>query len=120
MRRASFRDVPLMRMRELVATQHDAPFELPARRIEVQLVEGGAYEPLTETVTLHIASADLIDGDDVVALEPFAIRDSRTAIARSLIGATGESLRYPGVICSREGQELFVASHAPVLVTRFR
>jgi hypothetical protein len=42
---------------------------------------------------------------------------SRQAIARALIGAEGHPQRYPGVICSREGQELFVASHAPVLLT---
>ena len=38
-------------MTTLTASQHHAPFELPERRIEVLLVDGGAYEPLTETVT---------------------------------------------------------------------
>jgi hypothetical protein len=119
MRRASFRDVPLLRMKELVASQDGAPFALPRRRIEVQLVDGGAYEPLTETVSLRIAAADLVDGDLVTPLAPFDIRETRQRIARAIVGASGEPLRYPGVICSREGQELFVASHAPVLHTRF-
>ena len=29
----------------------------------------------------------------------------------------GPPLRYPGVICSREGQELYVPSFAPLMVT---
>ena len=119
MRRASFRDVPLLRMTNLVAREIDAPFVLPRRRIEVHFVDGGGYEPLTEMVSLRIASADLIDSTDVVALAPFEIHQTRGAIARSITGATGDPLRYPGVICSREGQELFVGSWAPLLVTQF-
>jgi len=117
-RRATFRDVPLLRMTDLVARQTNAPFELPARRIEVLLVDGGAYEPLTETVTLRIGMATLVDGDDVRALAPFTIEKTRTEIAHSIAGATGDPVRYPGVICSREGQELVVGSYAPVMVTR--
>jgi hypothetical protein len=47
----------------------------------------------------------------------FTISRSRAQIAASLSGAEGEPIRYPGVICSREGQELYVASHAPVMIT---
>jgi len=109
LRRESFRDVPLPRMTNLVVRQHGAPFAPPARSIDIQLVAGGSYDPLTDLVTIDVA---------VSSAGPFTIRQPRAAIAASLIGAIGEPLEYPGVICSREGQELFVGSHAPVLVTR--
>ena len=107
-RRESFRDVPMRRMTNLIAEQIDAPFELSEERIEVHLVAGGAYEPLTEIVTINVA---------ISTAGPFTIRASRSAIARSLIGATGDPSSYPGVICSREAQELYVASHAPLMLT---
>ncbi|HYR27041.1 MAG TPA: hypothetical protein VEU30_01160 [Thermoanaerobaculia bacterium] len=103
-RRATFRDVPLTRMSHVRVTQTNAPFEVPPDAIEVTFVDGGAYDPLTEIVTLRI-------GD-------FEFRATRSEIARSLIGATGDPIRYPGVVCSREGQELVVPSFAPVMVTR--
>jgi hypothetical protein len=115
LRRATFRDVPLLRMTNLVAHQHDAPFELPDPRIEVLLVDGGHYEPLTEVVTLRIAAADLVEGNRTRRIAPFEYIRERAAVA--FLGATGEPLRYPGVICSREGQELVVGSHAPMMVT---
>jgi hypothetical protein len=106
LRRASFSDVPLRRMTRVVVTQENAPFELPEPRIDVQLVRGGAYDPLTDIVTID------------VAVPRFTIRATRAEIAASIVGATGEPLRYPGVVCSREGQELVVGSFAPLLVTR--
>jgi hypothetical protein len=106
LRRASFSDVPLRRMTRVVVTQENAPFELPERRIDVQLVRGGAYDPLTDIVTID------------VAVPRFTIRATRAEIAASIAGAAGEPLRYPGVVCSREGQELVVGSFAPLLVTR--
>lgn len=119
-RRASFKDVPLLRMTEVVARQSGAPFEMPEERIEIVLVDGGSYDPLTEVVTLRIAAANLVEGDTIRALAPFTIHQTRETIARSIIGASGEPLRYPGVICSREGQELLVGSYAPLLLTEFR
>jgi hypothetical protein len=118
-RRASFRDVPMQRMTELVATQHDASFELPPRRVEVLLVGGGSFEPLTGEVTLEISAADFVDGDRVRRLPAFAMRESRAAFGASIAGAYGNPIRYPGVVCSREGQELVVGSFAPVLLTVF-
>ena len=103
-RRATFRDVPLTRMSHVLVTQTNAPFAIPENALEVTHVDGGAYDPLTEIVTLQI-------GD-------FEYRATRQEVARSLAGATGEPIRYPGVICSREGQELVVPSFAPVMVTR--
>jgi hypothetical protein len=114
MRRASFADVPLLRMSTLTAWQRAAPFDEPDGAIEVQLVAGGRYEPLTEMVTIHIAVATL--GDERLA--PFTLERPRVAVARSLAGASGGPIRNPGVVCSREGQELFVGSFAPVMVTR--
>jgi hypothetical protein len=107
-RRETFRDVPLMRMTHLIATQSNAPFALPDERVEVQLIARGAYDPITDIVTIDVA---------VSSAGPFTIRRSRAEIAASLRGASGEPIRYPGVICSREGQELYVASHAPVMIT---
>ena len=106
MRRATFRDVPVMRMTHVAVSQTDAPFEVPADCIEVELVAGGSYDPLTEMVTLQLA------------VPHFEYRASRREIAQSLLGAQGAPLRYPGVVCSREGQELVVASSAPLMVTR--
>ena len=120
LRRASFKDVPLLRMTRVVARQTNAPFALPARRIEIVLVDGGSYDPLTELVTVRIAAAQLVNGEDVHALAPFTIHEPRETIARSIAGAAGEPLRYPGVICSREGQELVVGSYAPLMLTEFR
>lgn len=105
-RRATFRDVPLTRMSHVRVTQTNAPFEVPSGAIEVELIAGGHYEPLTETVTLQIA------------MPRFEFKATRHEIARSIIGAQGDPIRYPGVICSREGQELVVPCFAPLLVTR--
>ena len=116
-RRASFKDVPLERMTEVIARQHGAPFALPDERIEILLVDSGAYDPLTELVTLRIAAANLVEGDRVASMAPFTISEARQNIARAIAGASGEPLRYPGVICSREGQELVVGSYAPLLLT---
>jgi hypothetical protein len=106
LRRASFSDVPLRRMTRVTVSQENAPFALPEPRIDVQLVRDGAYDPLTDVVTIDIA------------VPRFTIRATRAQIAASIVGATGEPLRYPGVVCSREGQELVVGSYAPLLVTR--
>ncbi|MEA2237676.1 MAG: hypothetical protein QOC81_2400 [Thermoanaerobaculia bacterium] len=108
LRRETFRDLPLPRMTHLIARQSGAPFALPDERIDVQLVAGGGYDPLTDAVTIDVA---------VSTAGPFTIRCTRAQIAASLVGASGDPVRYPGVICSREGQALYVASHAPLMVT---
>jgi len=113
-RRATFRDVPLLRMTTLIASGVGQAFQ-PVPSIEVLLVAGGEYEPLTQTVTLHIAAANY----EGRRLPPFEITESREAVARAIVAAEGETLRYPGVVCSREGQELVVGSFAPVMMTLF-
>ena len=113
LRRESFRDVPLPRMTSVVVEQRNAPFDPPRHCVDIHLIAGGSYEPLTEMVSIHVAVAE--SGGKV--LQPFEIRASREEISRAMLGATGEPIRYPGVICSREGQELFVGSYAPVILT---
>jgi hypothetical protein len=108
MRRETFRDVPLPRMTHLIARQSGAPFVPPRERIDVQLVAGGGYDPVTDVVTIDVA---------ISTAGAFTMQRTRSEIAASLVGAVGEPIRYPGVICSREGQQLYVASHAPVMLT---
>jgi hypothetical protein len=107
LRRETFRDVPVPRMTHLIARQSGAPFAPPRERIDVQLVAGGGYDPVTDIVTIDIA---------VSTVGAFTIHRTRSEIAASLSGAVGEPLHYPGVICSREGQQLYVASRAPVIL----
>jgi len=116
-RRESFRDVPLKRMTNLIARQQNAPWSIPDERIEIELVAGGAYEPLTGIVTVSIAVADLVRGGQSIPLQPFQIRVARDRVARAIAGASGEPLPYPGVVCAREGQELVVGSFAPLMLT---
>jgi hypothetical protein len=109
MRRATFRDIPLLRMQHVRASQTHAPFNAADDAVEVTLLDGGAYDPLTDTVTLRIAAS---------SAGAFTIREPRERFV--FTGARGEPLRYPGVICSREGQELVVGSFAPVMLTELR
>ena len=117
LRRQSFRDVPMPRMTSVVVEHVHAPAEMPSHRIEVHLVSSGAYEPLTEAVTIRASIADLVEDGRRRRLPSFTFRATRQQIARALAGAGGNARRYPGVICSREGQELLVGSYAPMLVT---
>ena len=118
-RRESFRDVPLRRMSNLhVETKAGAPgIELPKRFIAVKLIAGGGYDPLTDRIRLAISVADLVDGDDVSSMAPFAIEESRAELGLSITAAEGPSIAYPGVLCWEDGQRLPVGSSAPVLMT---
>jgi hypothetical protein len=110
LRRESFRDVPLRRMTNVhVKKSGRPPFQLPRRFIDVFLVAGGAYDPLTDVVTIDVA---------VSTAGAFTLRRTRAEVAESIAGATGIELQYPGVVCSREGQELVVGSYAPVMITQ--
>lgn len=115
LRRATFRDVPLLRMQHVIARQNEAPFLLPPTRVEVHLVDGGRYEPLTDVITLRIGAADLVERGSPRPLAPFTFEVPRRALV--FAGASGDPVRYPGVVCSREGQELVVPSHAPLVLT---
>jgi hypothetical protein len=109
MRRQSFRDVPLRRMQHVRVTQANAPFAIPEDHIEIRMVDSGTYDPLTETITIRVSAS---------SIGAFEFTEPRANIV--FLGARGEPRRYPGVICSREGQELVVGSYAPALVTAFR
>jgi hypothetical protein len=117
--RESFSDVPLHRMSRLVARQTGSSIAVAGRRIEILLIAGGSYDPLTDVVSVTVSAADLIEGARSTRLEPFTITESRDAVARALRGGEGDPLRYPGVVCSREGQELVVESLAPLMLTVF-
>ena len=108
-RRETFRDVPLPRMRHVRVTQTGAPFEIPSEHVEVQMVDGGAYDPLTQTITVRVSAS---------SIGAFTLVEQRANI--TFLGARGDAQRYPGVICSREGQELVVGSYAPTLITACR
>jgi len=117
LRRASFRDVPLPRMTSVRVAQEGAPYEEPAERIDIQLVSHGAFDPLGERVTLHIAVAEHVRGGIARRIAPFDLITTRSRVAGSLRGACGEPMRYPGVVCSLEGQEVLVGSAAPIVIT---
>ena len=116
---ASFSGVPLRRMSNVVVRHAGAPFALPEERIEIELVGGGSYDPLSDSVRLAVARAALLTGETRTSVKPFVIEESRSSVAFALRGASGEPERYPGVVCSSEGEEIVVGSHAPVLVTEF-
>ncbi|HEU4521790.1 MAG TPA: hypothetical protein VFT12_07300 [Thermoanaerobaculia bacterium] len=119
LRRTSFTDVPLPRLSNVMVRQEGAPFDLPEPRLEVLLVTGGRYDPLSGGVLIAVAAADLVEAGGSQRVAPFVISESRVAVARAIRGASGEPERYPGVICSSEGQEIAVGSHAPLLLTIF-
>lgn len=119
MLRESFSDVPLARMSRVVARQEGQSFTAPERRIEIRLVAGGSYDPLTDMVTVTVSAADLVSGARSVRLVPFTIVETRQSVARAIRSAAGQPIRYPGVVCSREGQELVVESFAPEVLTLF-
>lgn len=116
-RRQTFRDVALRRMSAVFVRHEGASFATPDRRIEIHLLSGGRYESLNGEVTLFVTVADLVEGGRTQRMPPFTLRASGAEIARALVGAAGDAIRYPGVICSSEGQELIVESYAPRMIT---
>jgi hypothetical protein len=116
LRRWSFRDTPIVRMSNLRVTGSGVPASLPSTRIDVQLVDQGGWDPLTEQVALRISLAELVDGRHRTLLPRFTFRATRREIAARLAGWFGEPTSYPGVICSDEGQTLPVGSIATGLL----
>lgn len=110
LRRWSFRDTPIVRMTTLRVGGSGAPAPLPPRRVEVQVVEHGSWDPLTDEVALRVSLAELVDGRDRALLPPFTFRATRRELITRLAGWFGEATAYPGVICSDEGQALPVGS----------
>ncbi|MGZ7078722.1 MAG: hypothetical protein ACXVJT_04830 [Thermoanaerobaculia bacterium] len=115
-RRGTFRDVPIRRMTRVVTYQEQAPFVMPARRIDIHLLRNGHYDPLTDQVVLSVSDAQLVEGRRKERLQPFVIRASRDRIATALAGASGAPVRYPGVVCATDGQKLIVDCAAPLML----
>ena len=119
-RRETFRDPPLPRMSRVIVHHENGPAVDVVERIEVYLVAGGSYDPLTEQVTVRVTVARAFAADGTALwLQPFAISRSRHEIAAAIRGARGAPLRYPGVICSREGQDVHVLTSGCDLLTVF-
>jgi hypothetical protein len=116
LRRASFRDLPMFRMSNLVVSQRGAPFDLPRRHVAITLADSGSWDPLRDDVTTRVALAWMVEGSSRRRLAPFTFRSARAAIARSLTGARGTPSRFPGVICSDQGQRLPVGTFSPDLL----
>lgn len=116
-RRESYRDVPRRRLTNLVVEGSKAPIELPESRIEVLLLAGGQWDPLSDGIELRVIRARHVRGDRIRELLPFTYRVDRKTLARKLAGTRGSTVAYPGVLCSDEGQRVEVGSVAPVLIT---
>lgn len=110
LRRESFRDPPILRMTHLAVTRNGASLPLPESRIEVSLVEGGGWDSLTDEISLRVSTAEIVNGSSRKMLAPFSFKGPRVEIVSRIIGANATSVRYPGVICSRQGQRLAVGS----------
>ncbi|MGK2857672.1 MAG: hypothetical protein ACSLFQ_10750 [Thermoanaerobaculia bacterium] len=120
LRRWSFRDTPITRMSILRVAASGKPMKLPSPRVEIQLVEHGSWDPLTDEVVIRVSLAELVDDRGRFLLPRFTIRDTRSGLAARIEGWFGDDTRYPGVICSDEGQALPVGSFAVGLVARPR
>ncbi|HVT45341.1 MAG TPA: hypothetical protein VMT00_13230 [Thermoanaerobaculia bacterium] len=116
-RREGFRDVPLHRMTTLVVECGKGALDLPARRLEVLLTGTGEYDAAADSISLAVDLAELVEGDRRRRAAPFVLRARRDHLARSIAGAGDRQARYPGVLCSREGQRLYAGSIAPDLST---
>ena len=115
-RRATFKDVAIRRMTRVVVDA-GAPFEMPDVYLEVHLASGGVYDPLTDEVAVTIARAFRVEDRRRESLRPFVIRASREHVRAALRGANGVLARYPGVVCSTDGQKLIVECFAPEMLT---
>jgi hypothetical protein len=120
LRQQSFSDVPLRRMTNVRVSCAADDFRAPASpHIEILLVAGGRFDPLTDRVSLSISAANLVAGAIRERIRPFEIDEPRQSIERALISGGSEVHRYPGVICASEGQNVYVGSYAPDLLTDF-
>jgi len=115
-RRETFRDPPIRRMSNIVVLHKNAPFEIPDERIEIHSVERGAYDALHDDIVLTVSGSELVEGTRRRPLAAFQLRADRAAMIARIAGASGEPVRYPGVLCSREGQRVPVGSWSPDLL----
>jgi predicted Zn-dependent protease len=118
-RRETFRDVPQQRMANLIVAAPRMAWDLPPTRIEIEMVGGGHYDAIRDEIELHVSAARLVRDNVAQPLRPFGFSATRSEIAAALRASSGVIERYPGVICSREGQDVYVGSAAPALLTVF-
>jgi hypothetical protein len=104
-------------MTHVIADHRGAPAIAFDKYIDVHLAGMGRYDAITDEVALTVACAEIVDGERREPLAPFEIRESRVSICRALAGAAGSPERYPGVVCSTDGQKLIVTCAAPVIAT---
>jgi hypothetical protein len=116
LRREDFRAAPVRRMSRLVVKAKSSAKRLPDPHIEIWIVAGGSYDPLTDSIDLSITLAHLVEGTRTRLLRPFRLSAERLEVPRCLLGAFSEPSIYPGVICGDEGQRLIVGSVAPDLL----
>lgn len=116
-RRQTFRDMPLVRMTNLICETAGLPLRVPDQRMEVWLVEHGSYDSDSDRVSLNISVADHVDGSTRRRLPPFRIDAGAEQIAAVLVGGRGPLTRYPGIVCGDEGQRVPVGSWSMELLT---
>lgn len=119
MRRETFRDAPLPRMSGVRVECEAAQFTAAEQRVEVHLVGGGTYDSVRDEIALRISAASIVEGPRRRPLRPFVFTAQRAEVVQAMRGAMGFPVRYPGVICSREGQDVYVESAAPDVLTVF-
>lgn len=117
-RRQTFRDMPLLRMTNLICETAGLPLRVPGQRIEVWLLEHGSYDSHSDRISLHISLADHVDGSTRRRLTPFRIECRAEQVLTALVGGRGPLTRYPGVVCGDEGQRIPVGSWSMELLTR--
>jgi hypothetical protein len=117
LRRESYRDEPILRMTNLVVAAGPHAPALPDPRLEVLLLGGGRWDPVTDVVSIRVLRARRVDGGVPSPVAPFVWRAPRPLIPSLLSGGGGEIAAYPGVLCADEGQRIPVGSFAATLVT---
>jgi len=116
-RRMTFRDLPLVRMTNLICETAGLPLRVPEQRIEIWLVDHGSYDPDLDRISLNIALADHLDGSTRRRLAPFRFESGAESIVSALLAGRGPLTRYPGVVCGDEGQRIPVGSWSMELLT---
>lgn len=114
-RRATFRDVPLRRMTNIIVTT-TKQIKLPQARISVTAVAEGSFVRHSGEIHLRVLQAVQIRDGKSTPLAPFDLRSTLTQLAKSLAGGGGAVQTYPGVLCSEEGQRLPVGGAAVDIV----
>lgn len=117
-RREGYRDSPLRRMTSLRVELTGPEVEPPPDRIEIRHLGGGAWDPVSDQVSIRVTSAVRVREGRRRPLHPFVWNVQRSIVPALLVGATGSPHPYPGVLCRDEGQRIPVGSASPDILTR--